>query len=214
MSGSIRPQGVYAPVHDLLQLWVKSVTLAGMAVKPNYEAMRKKVADRVRGLREKARPFMAQDDLAKAMGTSRRDVVRIESGEKPISLELIGDLAAAFRITEIDFLCGGADPVWPFEDPDLTSARREARNQKWEAELQEQMQPIVDRFADVYLKTLLGDLGRLTTGLEDFQTRLQPLLQPISIDAFNREMVASGLSRHLDSVRREANTKRRVSRGS
>jgi transcriptional regulator with XRE-family HTH domain len=54
--------------------------------------------------RERDALGMSQEELAHRLGTSRREVVRLESGLKPITLDLVEDLATALDVISHAFL--------------------------------------------------------------------------------------------------------------
>ena len=146
---------------------------------------RNAVADRMRELRQKR--GWNQDDLAGRLGVDRRQVVRLETGHAPVTLEVVEALALAFGEISFVFMWStvGRDNAYP--EFDISWIRRlgqeEIRSHFGAAVDRELVASIVDRAVSLpdedlqLLDQLASRMVKATTADdsdEDFSFLLRP----------------------------------------
>ena len=150
--------------------------------------IRRLVADQVRQLRA-LRPAGQQTQawLASQMGQSadKSAVVRLERGDKPITLDLIEQLAQAFGLHPIEFLTAGPHAVWPTTDQERRIAALQERALE---EAEAVIGRIRNQFAEDCVSALMVQAGDLSQQLADLAGRLNLIRHQVTVDKLNREL--------------------------
>ncbi len=135
--------------------------------------IRRAVGDRVRQLRAKQPDGKhTQTWLARQIGEDKSGVIRLEKGERPVTVELVELLAKAFGMPPLEFLAGGAAPVWRLgNEEDRIAAIRS----RYLDQAEEQADRIASQFAANYLTELQTETSQLAVRLEDLLARLSPI---------------------------------------
>lgn len=133
------------------------------------------MAKRVRQLLADAGETAPQ--LAKRLGDDRSAIHRVLRQERPIDLELVERLAAAFGLTPWSFLIAGSDPVWPLSVGDLDEDNVRRRFVRYvEAEITAasgKLEGSITQEALDTLKAAIADAARLEASLSNLLELLE-----------------------------------------